>query len=76
MVILSRNASLTGAGRPPRLVSSYGDSVPEAGKNIFNRWHLKDKTFSANETQRSVAEREGFEPSVGVNLHTLSKRAP
>ena len=23
-----------------------------------------------------VAEREGFEPSVGVNLHTLSKRAP
>ena len=25
---------------------------------------------------RAVAEREGFEPSVGVNLHTLSKRAP
>ena len=23
-----------------------------------------------------MAEREGFEPSVGVNLHTLSKRAP
>ena len=23
-----------------------------------------------------VAEREGFEPSVGVNLHTLSRRAP
>ena len=23
-----------------------------------------------------VAERVGFEPTVGVNLHTLSKRAP
>ena len=23
-----------------------------------------------------MAEREGFEPSVGVNLHTLSRRAP
>ena len=24
----------------------------------------------------SLAERVGFEPTVGVNLHTLSKRAP
>jgi len=23
-----------------------------------------------------MAERVGFEPTVGVNLHTLSKRAP
>ena len=23
-----------------------------------------------------MAEKEGFEPSVGINLHTLSKRAP
>jgi len=23
-----------------------------------------------------LAERVGFEPTVGVNLHTLSKRAP
>jgi hypothetical protein len=23
-----------------------------------------------------VAERVGFEPTVGINLHTLSKRAP
>ena len=26
--------------------------------------------------QQVMAEREGFEPSVGVNLHTLSRRAP
>jgi len=25
---------------------------------------------------KGVAERVGFEPTVGVNLHTLSKRAP
>ena len=25
---------------------------------------------------KEVAERVGFEPTVGVNLHTLSKRAP
>jgi hypothetical protein len=26
--------------------------------------------------ERKMAERVGFEPTVGVNLHTLSKRAP
>ena len=25
---------------------------------------------------KEMAERVGFEPTVGVNLHTLSKRAP
>jgi hypothetical protein len=25
---------------------------------------------------KKVAERVGFEPTVGINLHTLSKRAP
>jgi hypothetical protein len=25
---------------------------------------------------KDMAERVGFEPTVGVNLHTLSKRAP
>ena len=25
---------------------------------------------------KGMAERVGFEPTVGVNLHTLSKRAP
>jgi hypothetical protein len=29
------------------------------------------------ESKREIlAERVGFEPTVGVNLHTLSKRAP
>ena len=26
--------------------------------------------------EKKLAERVGFEPTVGVNLHTLSKRAP
>ena len=26
--------------------------------------------------EEQLAERVGFEPTVGVNLHTLSKRAP
>ena len=26
--------------------------------------------------EQVMAERVGFEPTVGVNLHTLSKRAP
>ena len=30
----------------------------------------------ACEMMQEVAERVGFEPTVGVNLHTLSKRAP
>src|SRR5438874_8983855 len=31
---------------------------------------------SARQLERRLAEREGFEPSVGFPLHTLSKRAP
>ena len=29
-----------------------------------------------NRDHSKMAERVGFEPTVGVNLHTLSKRAP
>src|SRR5467141_387371 len=41
----------------------------------------RDKRPSAEEDHRTrgkkfLAERVGFEPTVGVNLHTLSKRAP
>jgi hypothetical protein len=32
--------------------------------------------MSPDRTIDDLAERVGFEPTVGVNLHTLSKRAP
>jgi hypothetical protein len=34
------------------------------------------KDLSGLYTPKGMAERVGFEPTVGVNLHTLSKRAP
>ena len=41
------------------------------------RGHLSRAGFvSADEKQEKLAEREGFEPSVELPLHTLSKRAP
>jgi hypothetical protein len=38
----------------------------------------KDSSLSCHAKSIGVgmAERVGFEPTVGVNLHTLSKRAP
>src|SRR3989337_1823411 len=33
-------------------------------------------TAPANRKRASLAEREGFEPSVHVNVHTLSRRVP
>ena len=35
-----------------------------------------DTMVSKYKKIKEVAERVGFEPTVGVNLHTLSKRAP
>ena len=32
--------------------------------------------FQVHANNKDMAERVGFEPTVGVNLHTLSKRAP
>jgi hypothetical protein len=37
---------------------------------------IVDATSCKSNKIKEVAERVGFEPTVGVNLHTLSKRAP
>ena len=42
---------------------------PDSQK-IVKAWKVKKRKSDV------VAERVGFEPTVGVNLHTLSKRAP
>ena len=36
----------------------------------------RSRNPGATGTTVNMAERVGFEPTVGVNLHTLSKRAP
>ncbi len=41
--------------------------------SVPHLWRRADVEPSAG---KSMAEREGFEPSVGFLLHTLSKRAP
>ena len=46
------------------------DSNPSRPSSLINTIHCKYKKI------KGVAERVGFEPTVGVNLHTLSKRAP
>jgi hypothetical protein len=37
---------------------------------------VRSVTYVSGPYTEKMAERVGFEPTVGVNLHTLSKRAP
>ena len=48
-----------------KLAKRLGWSRPATTHGVFLYWCF-----------RMMAERVGFEPTVGVNLHTLSKRAP
>ena len=60
---------------------TFGESLLEKQNDTrkchFRRFGVKNcgnaKEICGN---RRLAEREGFEPSVGFPLHTLSKRAP
>ncbi len=42
----------------------------------YAQYNENYQKYSLKHTLYTFAERQGFEPSVGVNLHTLSKRAP
>ena len=57
-------------------------SAHSRGREYSNHFLSRDSSLLAKQNDDTlaprlvVAEREGFEPSVGVNLHTLSRRAP
>ena len=46
------------------------------GSNLLSRYLLPLKPLKRASGVVSMAEREGFEPSVRVSVHTLSRRAP
>src|SRR5688500_4569036 len=56
-------------GRPPSRLRRFGET--DFAKGAYSPAQTK-----LGAAERSLAEREGFEPSVGFPLHTLSKRAP
>jgi hypothetical protein len=51
-------------------------SISMVGANGQNRYSRKTGVLTDRKDKRKMAERVGFEPTVGVSLHTLSKRAP
>ena len=52
-------------------------SGPKLPRGTLKKLTLSQSFAEVKENKREkMAERVGFEPTVGVNLHTLSKRAP
>ncbi len=68
-----------GKGIAVALLSAFGIEnehlIAEAYVDLLAR-QASLKESCKHKKIKEVAERVGFEPTVGVNLHTLSKRAP
>ena len=58
--------------RSPKHTNGHHDGCSRQGLTRFTG----RQSPGPRNSRTSVAEREGFEPSVRVNAHTLSKRAP
>jgi hypothetical protein len=79
--IIGRRPSGRGAGARHRFRRT-GRMLIFRWQNALNSENLHPCGFQPFEQlalkmqEKIMAERVGFEPTVGVNLHTLSKRAP